>query len=101
MVPTIATGASTAAAQISSDLILRRESSGLRHNCVNSLHREVGVRCGKHDVIMHSEHWLHVRDARADDTVEVTSDTADVTADLPANVTGDMRMSPQLSTSWH
>jgi CheY-like chemotaxis protein/DNA-binding transcriptional ArsR family regulator len=58
----------------------------LRDNCIHRLQRELGVQCGKQDIIAHSEQgyrfasWIEVRVA-GEDVPDVTADTNDDAAD--------------------
>jgi DNA-binding transcriptional ArsR family regulator len=82
----------------------------LRRNCSERLLRDLNVLCGLDDVIIRNEQGYQfapsitvriVDDRPADShgTAETSSDTAHVTADAPAHVTGDIPDVPAVGTA--
>ncbi len=82
----------------------------LRRNCSERLLRDLNVLCGLDDVIIRNEQGYqfapsitvrNVAGRPADDrgTAETSSDTANVTADASANVTGDIPDVPAVGTA--
>lgn len=82
----------------------------LRRNCCERLLRDRNILCGLDDVIIRNEQGYQfapsitvriVDDRLADDrrTAETGSDTADVTAIVPAGVTGDISDVPAVGTA--